>query len=94
MVEFISLFYNILRPHRLARLGRQVLILLTAVQIRLGSHMKIKNPKLQTTDEMVVSLLSNTNSRLITTVDGFNKKTEKQENLMLAFAQIILALSY
>ena len=58
------------------------------------SHMKIKNPKLQTTDEMVVSLLSNTNSRLITTVDGFNKKTEKQENLMLAFAQIILALSY
>jgi len=60
----------------------------------LGSHMKIKNPKLQTTDEMVVSLLSNTNSRLITTIDGFNKKTEKQENLMLAFAQIILALSY
>jgi len=56
--------------------------------------MKIKNPKLQTTDEMVVSLLSNTNSRLITTIDGFNKKTEKQENLMLAFAQIILALSY
>ena len=69
--------------------------------------MTIRNPKAQTNDEIVDSLLDNTErqyteaahaeifSRLITTIQNFNSKAEKIEKVMLALAtaQVILALT-
>lgn len=65
------------------------------------------NPKNQTTNIIVESLLSNTSRqytesahaeifrRLINTMKEFNEKTEKIEKVMLylAFAQVVLALT-
>ncbi|MEK7457959.1 MAG: hypothetical protein AAB612_00510 [Patescibacteria group bacterium] len=65
------------------------------------------NPKNQTTDTIIESLLSNTSSqytesahaeifrRLMNTMKEFNEKTEKIEKVMLclAVAQVVLALT-
>ena len=67
----------------------------------------IKNPKNQSTEQIVSCLLSNTKkqyteaahaeifSRLTTTIKNFNAKAEKLEKLMLflATAQVILAIA-
>ncbi len=69
--------------------------------------MKIKDPKQQSTDEIVASLLSNTKSqytesshaeifnRLTKTIREFNTKAERSEKfvLILATAQVILAIT-
>ena len=67
----------------------------------------MKNPKSQTTEEIVASLLTNDKHqyteaahaeifrRLTNTIKEFNKKAEKIEKvmLMLAAAQVLLALT-
>jgi hypothetical protein len=69
--------------------------------------MKTNNPKNQTTDDIVISLLDNKSrqytesahaeifSRLIKTIESFNLKAEKTEKVMLtlAAAQVILAIA-
>lgn len=69
--------------------------------------MTTKNPKPQTNDEIVNSLLNNNErqyteaahaeifGRLIKTIQNFNTKAEKIEKVMLALAtaQVILALT-
>lgn len=69
--------------------------------------MRIKDPKKQSTDEIVTTLLSNTKSqytesshaeifrRLINTIGEFNTKAERSEKFMiiLASAQVILAIA-
>jgi hypothetical protein len=69
--------------------------------------MKIKNPKNQSTDEIIASLLQNTHkqytesahaeifNRLIHTITDFNDKAGRTERVMLilAVAQVILALA-
>jgi hypothetical protein len=68
--------------------------------------MKIINPKIQTTEEIVASLLINKKkqytesahaeifSRLIVTIKDFNDKAERLEKVMLLLAvvQVVLAI--
>jgi CHAT domain-containing protein len=69
--------------------------------------MKIKNPKDQTIDQIVSTLLTNTKkqytesshaeiyNRLIKTISLFNEKAERTERfvLLLATAQVVLAVA-
>lgn len=71
------------------------------------SMRKVQNPKKQTNEQIVDTLLSNTKSqytesahaeifrRLIQTISDFNAKAERSEKLMLllAGAQVILAVA-